>query len=98
MANREDFRAKVSIPKAIFEFAYAFCDHAEAAWQLLNFARNGDQLPADMRPAQNSQATQHLHQSLFNFETLLIAMRGSQHGPGNDDVEALLSIRPGCVL
>ena len=42
-----DFQADAQIPKQVFEFAYAFCDHAEKVWELLDFARKGHALPAE---------------------------------------------------
>jgi hypothetical protein len=97
-----DFQADAQIPKQVFEFAYAFCDHAEKVWELLDFARKGHVLPAE--PAAQIQASQLpplVPAKNYDFEALMTSMRGSQHGPGNDALDALTDLGsslPGILL
>lgn len=98
-----NFQADAQIPKDVFQFAYAFCDHAEAVWRLLDFARTGHALPSDpsAQDIQSSQLPLAPPEKTYDFESLMTAMRGSQHGPGNDDLDAITELGaalPGILL
>lgn len=86
-----DFDVAAHSPKTVFQFAYCFCDHAENIWLLLDFARKGRALPA----APSDLASQPPPpKQAFDFEQLMGLTRGSQHGPGNEDLDALTDRLP----
>lgn len=88
-----DFQVATQIPKTVFQFAYALCDYAEVVWQLLDFARKGHSLPPD--PARgvsrhtHTQAACATQAKSCDFKALMRAVRGSQQGPSNDELDAL---------
>ena len=87
-----DFDVAAHSPKTVFQFAYCFCDHAENIWLLLDFARKGRALPA----APSDLASQPPPpKQAFDFEQLMGLTRGSQHGPGNEDLDALTALGNG---
>lgn len=67
----------------------------QKVWELLDFARKGHALPAEAAAQiQASQLPPVVPAKNYDFEALVTSMRGSQHGPGNDALDALTDLGP----
>ena len=94
-----DFAASEEIQHSVVKAAYAFCDHAESIWQLLDFARAGHTLPNIPDPAAPTQNTQTNRNQPPppaapagpSLRSLADTMKDGKEGPSLGDMEKIMA-------